>query len=361
MKIQQPEFPEIAAVPPGIYRPLWSVMIPTYNCTKYLETTLLSLLAQAPSLELMQIEVIDNCSTEGDPEALVKELGRGRLSFYRHSQNIGLIGNFNTCIKRSVGRLIHILHCDDLVLPGFYETLQRAFEQEPTIEAAFCRSVYINEEGAQIGLSPFSRATPGIFPDLLEWISQSHLIESPAFVVKRDVYERLGGFHQDLFHAGDTEIYMRIASQCPVWYEPASLASYRKHSQSLTSTLIESGANAKNVRRAMEISQLYLPKTIATQLREFEAINAFRSVCWLLVKLNFKAANIQMKEVWQLSHSLRAISKMVIFLAAFLAKGGVNRLRKVVAKVINRSRVGTVRPPAQNLKTLAGWVKGDSD
>ncbi len=328
MKTQRPEFPAISPVPQGIYRPLWSVMIPTYNCTNYLKTTLLSLLAQAPSPEVMQIEVIDNCSTEGDPEALVKELGKERVSFYRQPQNIGVIGNFNSCIERSVGRLVHILHCDDLVLPGFYEVLQQAFEREPTIEAAFCRSVYIDEKGTQIGLSPFSRATPGIFPNLLEWISHSHLIESPAFVVKRDVYEHLGGFHPDLFHAGDTEIYMRITSQYPVWYEPASLASYRKHSHSLSSTLFESGANAKNVRKAIEISQSYLPKNITTQLREFEAVNAFNSVCWQLVKLNFKAANAQMKEAWHLSHSFGAISKMVIFLAMFLVKGGLSRLQK---------------------------------
>ena len=47
-------------------RPLWSVMIPTYNRTKYLERTLKSLLNQAPAPEVMQIEVVDNCSTEVD-------------------------------------------------------------------------------------------------------------------------------------------------------------------------------------------------------------------------------------------------------------------------------------------------------
>ena len=357
MKTQGLEFPVIAPVPQEIYRPLWSVMIPTYNCTNYLKTTLLSLLAQAPSLELMQIEVIDNCSTEGDPEALLKEIDGGRVSFYRQPRNIGLVGNFNTCIERSVGQLVHILHCDDLVLPGFYKTLQQAFKQEPTIGAAFCRSVYIDKDGAQIGLSSFSRATPGIFLNLLELVSQSHLIESPALVVKRDVYERLGGFHPDLFHAGDTEIYMRIASQYPVWYEPTSLASYRKHTHSFTSTLIKSAANAKNVRRAVEISQSYLPKKITSNLKEFEAINAFRSVCWQLVKLDFNAASEQMKETWKLSHSFRAISKMIIFLAAFLAEGGVNRLQRAVLKVTNHLRMASSERKHKSLMPLEGKLK----
>lgn len=341
MKAQYLEFPALSPVPQGVYRPLWSVMIPNYNCATYLKTTLLSLLAQAPSPELMQIEVIDNCSTQDDPEALVKELGGGRASFYRQPQNVGVIGNFNTCIERSVGQLVHILHSDDLVLPGFYEVFQQAFEREPTIGAAFCRSIYIDENGAQTGLSPFSQATPGVFPNLLESIASAHLIESPALVVKREVYERLGGFHPDLFHAGDTEIYMRIVSQYPVWYEPTPLASYRKHSQSQTFTLIKSGANAMNVRQAIEVSRSYLPENITTKLKEFEAINAFRSVCWQLVKLDFAAANIQMREALNFSHSLKTISKMMLFVAAFLVKGGVNRLQRMLSKVTNRSKISS--------------------
>lgn len=344
MKTQKPEFPAIAPVPQGIPRPLWSVMIPSYNCTHYLRTTLLSLLAQAPSPESMQIEVIDNCSTQDDPEALVQELGRGRISFHRQPANIGIIGNINTCIERSNGQLVHILHSDDLVLPKFYEVLQQAFAQEPTIGAAFCRSVYIDEIGAQIGLSPLSQTKAGIFPNLLESIASAHLIESPAFVVKREVYERLGGYHLDLCHAGDTEIYMRIVSQYPVWYEPTPLASYRKHAQSHTFSLIKSGANAANVRKAIEISRSYLPATITTKLSEFEAINAFRSVCWQLVKLDFVAASIQMREALKFSRSPKTISKMTVFLVVFLIEGAVNRLQRSLSQFANIPKVSRSSP-----------------
>ena len=202
----------------------------------------------------MQIEVIDNCSTEGNPEALVRDLNRRRVSFYRQSQNIGIVGNFNTCVERSTGLIVHILHSDDIVLPGFYKVLQEAFDQELTIGAAFCCSIYIDEDDVQIELSPLSRTTSGVFPDLLERIASSHLIESPAFVVRCSVYEQLGGYHPDLFHAADTEMYMRIVSHYLVWYESASLACYRKHPSSYTSSLFESGANIANVRKANEIS-----------------------------------------------------------------------------------------------------------
>ncbi|KJH73054.1 glycosyltransferase [Aliterella atlantica] len=332
MSNERPKYPAIASVAPEIYRPLWSVMIPNYNCIDYLKPTLLSLLAQAPSHELMQIEVVDNCSTDGDVEALVKELGRGRISFHRQPQNIGAIANFNACIERSVGQLIHILHSDDIVLPGFYETFQQAFEQEPTVGAAFCRSIYINEHGAQTALSPSNRARAGVFPNLLECLAKSHLILSPAFVVKREVYERLGGFHPDLFHAGDTEMYMRIASQYSVWYEPTPLACYRKHTQSQTFSLIKSGANAANVRLAIAISASYLSDRTISQLQEFEAINTFREVCWQLVKLDFATAYIQMQEALKFSNSPKTLLKMVVFLANLMLTVGTSRLQTMVFK-----------------------------
>ncbi len=338
MELKHSEFPAIAAVPQGIHRPLWSVMIPTYNCTKYLARTLKSVLEQAPSPELMQIEVIDNCSTEGDPEALVRDLGRGRISFYRQSQNLGIIGNFNTCVERSTGQIVHILHSDDIVLPGFYKVLQEAFDKEPTIGAAFCRSIYIDEDDVQTGLSPFSRTTSGVFPDLLEQIASSHLIECPAFVVRRSVYEQLGGYHPDLFHAADTEMYMRVVWHYPVWCESALLACYRRHSSSYTSSLFKSGANIANVRRAIELSESYLPNTIATKLREFEAVNAFRTVCWQLVRLNFITASIHMREALKCSRSFRVIGKMILFLAVFLTEGGVRRSQKILSNVKNHFR-----------------------
>ena len=49
----------IAPVPEWGRRPLWSVMIPTFNSAKYLRETLGSVLAQDPGPERMQIEVVD--------------------------------------------------------------------------------------------------------------------------------------------------------------------------------------------------------------------------------------------------------------------------------------------------------------
>ena len=123
--------PAIAAVPEGVHRPRWSVMIPTFNCANYLRQTLESLLSQAPGPDEMQIEVIDDCSTKDDPEAVVRDVGKGRVDYHRKPQNEGAIANFNTCIERSRGDLVHILHGDDWILPEFYKTIEQTAEKFP--------------------------------------------------------------------------------------------------------------------------------------------------------------------------------------------------------------------------------------
>ena len=118
-------------------RPLWSVMIPTYNCSGFLREALESVLSQAPGRERMQIEVVDDHSTEDDPAAIVRDVGAGRVGFYRQTQNVGHVRNFETCLIRARGRFVHLLHGDDMILPGFYRAMERAFDSQPGIGAAF--------------------------------------------------------------------------------------------------------------------------------------------------------------------------------------------------------------------------------
>src|SRR6476661_7944834 len=126
--------PRIPATPPAIpplnyekNRPLWSVMIPIYNCSSYLPVALESVLAQNISEQNMQIEVIDDASTDADVDAIVRQIGKGRVKYFRQYQNVGSLRNFETCINRAQGKLIHLLHVDDKVHPGYYEKIGHLF------------------------------------------------------------------------------------------------------------------------------------------------------------------------------------------------------------------------------------------
>lgn len=258
-------FPKIPPII-GNERPFWSVMIPTYNGNHYLKQTLQSVLEQDPGVDLMQIEIVDDCSPKEDPETILKEIGTDRVNLYRQPQNVGQIVNWNTCIQRAHGHWIHILHQDDIVMPEFYKRLRTLLEEEPTVGAAFCRYAYIDEDSNQKYLSRLERKTSGILTDWLNLIAVNQRIQFPSIVVKRETYEQLGGFCPDAFSAADWEMWKRIAANYSILFEPQVLAYFRLHSTSESSRLIKSGANIAHTRKAIDISQYYLPKFIAKEL-----------------------------------------------------------------------------------------------
>ncbi|HVE60698.1 MAG TPA: glycosyltransferase, partial [Chitinophagaceae bacterium] len=96
--------PIIKPLAAGTARPLWSVMIPAYNCIAFLEKTLESVLIQDYGDDNMQIEVVDDCSTDGNIEELVQKISKGRVGYFRQNTNVGSLRNFETCLNRSKGR-----------------------------------------------------------------------------------------------------------------------------------------------------------------------------------------------------------------------------------------------------------------
>ncbi len=207
-------------------RPLWSVMVPTYNCYRFLRQTLESVLVQDPGPDKMQIEVVDDCSSDGDVEALVQEVGKGRIGFFRQEKNMGHHRNFETCINRSQGHLMHLLHGDDLVRPGFYSEIESLFEAYPQIGAAFTKNGYIDNVGNVTVPENSWMSRAGIFDDFLMNIAQKQMLQVVAMVVKRSVYEKLGGFFA-VDYCEDWEMWIRIAAHFPVAYSPNCLALYR--------------------------------------------------------------------------------------------------------------------------------------
>jgi cellulose synthase/poly-beta-1,6-N-acetylglucosamine synthase-like glycosyltransferase len=299
-------------------RPLWSVMIPTFNCARYLADTLSSVLAQDPGPQIMQIEVVDDHSNEDDPEAVVRRIGRGRVQFHRQASNVGIARNFATCLNRSRGQLVHLLHGDDCVRGGFYAKLGQAFAAHPDIGAAFCRHIFMDADGHWLSLSALEQRASAILDKGLERLAQEQRIMTPSIVVRRAVYEELGGFDSRLICSEDWEMWVRIAARYPIWYEVEPLALYRMHAHSNTGRHVGTAQDMSYTRAAIEMFKNYLPEDRAESLtrkaRETYALSAINAAGVLLATGDIAAARAQLREAMHLSHSLRVKSKIAWFL-----------------------------------------------
>lgn len=236
---------KIERVSDSINRPLWSVLIPTHNCANYLRETLGSVLIQDPGEDKMEIIVVDDYSTKDNPEEVVEEIGKGRVRFVRQPQNVGKTRNYETGLQLSNGILIHQLHGDDRVLPGFYDEIERLYKLNREAGAFFTRSIYIDSIGRWVGMTGMVQQEEGIIPNMAEKLYVEQLIQTPSMVVKREVYEKLGGFDRRFDCFEDWEMWTRIANYFPISGTNKVLAEYREHENNATNQTFLNGTAIK--------------------------------------------------------------------------------------------------------------------
>jgi GT2 family glycosyltransferase len=218
------------------------------------------------------------------------------------------------------------LHGDDCVRDGFYSKLQKAFNENPQVGAAFCRHIYMDERGNWTDISKIELTDSGILPNWLEKIASQQRIQTASIVVRREVYESLGGFDRRFCcSAEDWEMWVRIAAaNYPIWYEVESLALYRKGLSSLTANSIRSGKNIQDLRKAIEIMQEYLPQNSAQELKKkalnFSAQAALRYANQLATQDDFIGMTNQIKQALISSRAPSVISSILVLLTKFLYK-----------------------------------------
>jgi glycosyltransferase involved in cell wall biosynthesis len=240
-------------------RPLWSVMIPVYNSSHLLRSTLESILQQDPGQHQMQIMVVDDASTDANLEVMVQEIGRGRVMYYRQPRNVGSLKNFETCINMSQGLLVHILHGDDRVRVGYYERVASLFRQFPEIGAAFCRYDTIDENGKVLWTHTPEMEKDGVLDNWLLKIASKQRLQFCTITVKREVYEKLGGYY-GVNYGEDWEMWARIAAHYKVGYTPEILAEYRMHTDSISSASFGNAHNIRDIRWVINTIQKLVPQ-----------------------------------------------------------------------------------------------------
>ena len=278
-----------------IKRPLWSVVIPTYNCAHYLRETLISVLAQDPGKKVMEIIVVDDHSTKDDPETVVKEFGQGRVQFIKQEKNVGKVKNYETGLFASSGRYIHQLHGDDLVYDGFYKEMEALFNANSNAGAAFSRTNYIDYGSRITGVTGMIQNNEGTVLDMLEKLYTQQYIQTPSMVVKREVYETIGCFDRRLNCMEDWEMWIRIANNYPIASSNKVLAAYRSHHNNATNKTFMDGTALQTHQLICNLVDGYIETNIKMNFSKIR--NQKQAAFWLLSYKNSKH-ELSLKQKW---------------------------------------------------------------
>ncbi len=211
--------------------PCVSVCIPTFNMGRFLGEAIQSVVQQTYSD--FEIVICDNCSTDNTVE-VVGRFRDPRVRYVVNEHNLGMYGNFNRTIEHARGRYLKFLCADDRIHPQYIEKAMAFFETFPRIGVVTALHTGIDANGRVISRHAPSRLKGPTVIAGQEMLGRApwrhNEIGTPSHaMLRREVFENVGGFDLDYSYANDWEMWLRVFSQYDAGFLRDYLVEIRIH------------------------------------------------------------------------------------------------------------------------------------
>lgn len=129
---------------------LVSIIMPSYNCGRYVEETIRSV--QRQTYTNWEIIFVDDLSSD-ETVSLVSEIGKidSRIRLFRNERNVGAAESRNKALREAKGRWIAFLDSDDLWLPDKLEKQVR-FMRENGYRFSYTGYSEMDSDGKDTGV-----------------------------------------------------------------------------------------------------------------------------------------------------------------------------------------------------------------
>lgn len=225
----------------GMEKPKVSIIIPVYNCEKYIKECIESALNQ--TYNSYEVIVIDDGSTDKTLDILTGIDGITVLI----KSNGGTASALNTGIKNAKGNWIKWLSADDVLYHNYLDVMMKCAINPDVIY--YCNYERINEYGVKIKnfIEPPIRdfkSNKEQFDELMKYFYAN----GSSSLIHKSVFERFGYFDDTLRHSEDYDMWLR-ASKNNIRFGLVSeiLLKYRVHPEQLTNKV---GGSLDEVIRA---------------------------------------------------------------------------------------------------------------
>ena len=208
-----------------------SVIIPAFNAESFIVDAVRSVLDQ--TYRDLEVIVVDDGSTDGTLARLAVFGDRIRV----HQQsNKGVAAARNAGVAAAQGGWIAFLDADDLWLPHKLE------RQLASASAAMLYTDRLNI-GARGDLPEIQSAiTPMHGGDVFALLlGEGNFITNTSVMMRRDLFEQMGGFYTGLNGTEDWDLWIRIAERHEIGFVDEPLVRYRFHPGGLSRNFLKMG------------------------------------------------------------------------------------------------------------------------
>lgn len=210
---------------------LVSVVIPNYNYARYLREAIDGVLSQ--SIDELEVIVVDDGSKD-DSRKLIEDYGDRIQSIFQKNQGVSAARNNGAALSR--GEFIAFLDADDVWLPRKIEKQLELFAANDDIGLVHVGVMDIDAEGREL-VSKTEGGEGDVSFDLLRLSGPVILGGGSGMMLRRSIFDKIGGFDLRMSTSADWDIFYRASSVCKVGFVPEVLLKYRVHGSNMHSNV----------------------------------------------------------------------------------------------------------------------------
>lgn len=180
-----------------------SIITPSLNQGSFIERTIRSVLDQGhDNLEYL---IVDGGSRDDTLDVIRRY--EERIAWWISEPDRGQTDAINKGLRRATGDIVAYINSDDYYLPGAFDEVTRAFERGPDRRwvVGACRFEYDDDRPPVVWRpEPPPRKRHW-------WLFNPWGVPQPSSFWRRDVFDELGPFREDMHYVFDTEHGLRLA------------------------------------------------------------------------------------------------------------------------------------------------------
>jgi glycosyltransferase involved in cell wall biosynthesis len=252
----------------------YSVIIPTFNSQKYLVETLNSVLRQ--TVRPKEIIICDNGSTDLTMN-MIESLAKPVIVTTESTKGPGPARN--KAVSLATSEIVAFIDSDDLWHPKKME-YQLPYFKDADLVYTYFRLAYPGKIIAQ-PQKPVDHSKAHI-------LYSDNYIGTSSVAIKKDVFQRLGGFDPAIRVSEDWDLWLRVIKSHRITCCPFELVDKREHDENITrntllmyrgiSQTLKKNAHLVNPINAFMIKLKYLKQYVVTGMRSGRLDQAMKMI-----------------------------------------------------------------------------------
>lgn len=223
----------------------FSVIIPNYNHSLYLEERILSVLNQ--TYKNFELIILDDASTDFSREIILRYKAHPSIAqiIFNDQNSDSPFRQWKKGIELAKYDWIWIAESDDLADPGFLNSASEILKAT-NVKAYYCDSFVITENNEildrtseiknrffETGKWSLSYEESGVreLNQCLKFLCTIN--NASSFIFRKEIFKTIEHTITDFRYYGDWFLYINAALQTSIYYNHLALSSYRHHSHNL--------------------------------------------------------------------------------------------------------------------------------